>query len=86
MYKRQELPDQWMQTGFNWEVRKPKHRVPVKFFGKIVYNDATGKYEHIDTEEVYAVPYDVPIIGNDTTTTNTLRLWGAEASENITAN
>lgn len=81
-----ELPDQWMQTGFNWEVRKPKHRVPVKFFGKIVYNDATGKYEHIDTEEVYAVPYDVPIIGNDTTTTNTLRLWGAEASENIPAN
>ena len=32
-----ELPDQWMQTGFNWEVRKPKHRVPVKFFGKIVF-------------------------------------------------
>ena len=81
-----ELPDQWMQTGFNWEVRKPKHRVPVKFFGKIVYNDATGKYEHIDTEEVYAVPYDVPIIGNDTTTTNTLRLWSSEASENIPAN
>ena len=29
-----ELPDQWMKTGFMWEVRKPKHRVPVKFFGK----------------------------------------------------
>mgnify|MGYP002508242863 CR=1 FL=1 len=48
-----ELPDQWMQTGFNWEVRKPKHRVPVKFFGKIVYNETTGKYEHVDAEEVY---------------------------------
>ena len=81
-----ELPDQWMQTGFNWEVRKPKHRVPVKFFGKIVYNETTGKYEHVDAEEVYAVPYDVPIIGNKTTTTNTLRLWEAEASDNIPAN
>ena len=51
-----ELPDQWMQTGFNWEVRKPKHRVPVKFFGKIIFNETTGKYEHVDAEEVYAVP------------------------------
>ena len=76
-----ELPDQWMQTGFNWEVRKPKHRVPVKFFGKIIFNETTGKYEHVDAEEVYAVPYDVPIVGNDTTNTNTLRLWSAEASD-----
>ena len=81
-----ELPDQWMQTGFNWEVRKPKHRVPVKFFGKIIFNETTGKYEHVDAEEVYAVPYDVPIVGNDTTNTNTLRLWSAEASDNIPAN
>ena len=75
-----------MQTGFNWEVRKPKHRVPVKFFGKIIFNETTGKYEHVDAEEVYAVPYDVPIVGNDTTNTNTLRLWSAEASDNIPAN
>lgn len=81
-----ELPDQWMQVGFNWEVRKPKHRVPVKFFGKIVFNEETGKYEHVDAEEVFAVPYDVPIVGNDTVTTNTLRLWSAEASDNIPAN
>lgn len=78
-----ELPDQWMATGFMWEVRKPKHRVPVKFFGKVVYNDVTGKYEHVDAEVVNAVPYDVPIVGNGTTTTNTLRLWSAEPSEDI---
>lgn len=78
-----ELPDQWMSTGFMWEVRKPKHRVPVKFFGKVVYNEATGKYDHVDAEVVNAVPYDVPIVGNGTTTTNTLRLWSAEPSEDI---
>lgn len=80
-----ELPDQWMRMGFMWEVRKPKHRVPVKFFGKIVMNEQTGKYEHVDYEEVYAVPYDVPIVGNHTTMTNTLRLWSAEASDNVSS-
>ncbi|MFV0396297.1 MAG: glycogen/starch/alpha-glucan phosphorylase [Coprobacillaceae bacterium] len=78
-----ELPDQWMKLGFMWEVRKPKHRVAVKFFGKSIYNGETGKYEHIDYEEVYAIPYDVPIIGRDTKVVNTLRLWSAEASDNI---
>jgi len=78
-----ELPDQWMKMGFVWEVRKPKHRVPVRFFGKVQFNEHIGRYEHVDYEEVYAVPYDVPIVGNDTTMTNTLRLWGAEASDAI---
>lgn len=81
-----ELPDQWMKTGFNWEVRKPKHKVPVKFYGKVVLNEATGKYEHVDAEIIDAVPYDVPIVGNGTTTTNTLRLWDAEASDEIPSN
>lgn len=81
-----ELPDQWMQMGFMWEVRKPKHRVPVKFWGKVIFNEVTGKFEHVDAEEVYAIPYDIPIIGNATTTTNTLRLWSAEASDNIPSN
>ena len=27
------------------------------------------------------LPYDVPVIGNDTVNTNTLRLWSAEPSE-----
>ncbi|MFV0394770.1 MAG: glycogen/starch/alpha-glucan family phosphorylase, partial [Coprobacillaceae bacterium] len=80
-----ELPDQWMKMGFMWEVRKPKHRVPVKFFGKVVFNEQNGKYEHVDYEEVYAVPYDVPIVGNHTVMTNTLRLWSAEASDNISS-
>jgi starch phosphorylase len=32
---------------------------------------------------VLAVPYDVPIVGGHTSMTNSLRLWSAEASENI---
>lgn len=81
-----EIPDQWMNLGNMWEVRKPKHAVDVRFWGKVVWDDETGKFKHVDAECIKAVPYDMPVIGNDTTVTNTLRLWGAEVSENIPTN
>lgn len=81
-----EVPDQWLRLGNQWEVRKPKHAVDVKFWGKTVYDQSTGKWKHVDAEYVRAIPYDVPIIGNDTSCTNTLRLWHAEPSEKIPQN
>ena len=81
-----EVPDQWLKLGNMWEVRKPKHAVDVKFWGKVVWNDTTKKWNHVDAECVRGVPYDVPIIGNDTTVTNTLRLWHAEPSDHIPTN
>lgn len=78
-----ELPDNWMATGFKWEVRKPKHKKVVKFYGHIEFNEDTKKFELKDAEEVYAVPYDVPIVGAGTKTTNTLRLWNAESADRI---
>lgn len=81
-----EVPDQWLKLGNVWEVRKPKHAVDVKFWGRTVWNETTKTFDHVDAECVRAVPYDMPIIGHDTTVTNTLRLWHAEPSENIPAN
>jgi starch phosphorylase len=81
-----EVPDQWLKLGNMWEVRKPKHAVDVKFWGHTVWNEQTGKWDHVDAECVRAVPYDMPVVGNDTTVTNTLRLWHAEPSENIPSN
>lgn len=81
-----EVPDQWLKLGNMWEVRKPKHAVDVKFWGHTVWNDVTGKWDHVDAECIRAVPYDMPIVGNDTTVTNTLRLWHAESSDNIPGN
>ena len=81
-----EVPDQWLKLGNMWEVRKPKHAVDVKFWGRVVWNETTGKWDHIDAECIRAVPYDMPIVGNDTTVTNTLRLWHAEPSDNIPSN
>ena len=81
-----EVPDQWLKLGNMWEVRKPKHAVDVKFWGRVVWNETTKKWDHIDAECVRAVPYDMPIVGNETTVTNTLRLWHSEPSENIPSN
>lgn len=84
-----EVPDQWLKLGNVWEVRKPTHAVDVKFWGRIEMScDNEGKYvfNHVDCEHVLAVPCDIPIVGQDTTQTNTLRLWSAEASENIPLN
>ena len=78
-----ELPDNWMATGFMWEVRKPKHKKVVKFYGRVEYDAQNDKYSLVDAEEVYAVPYDVPVVGAGTKTTNTLRLWNAESADRI---
>ncbi len=87
--KQVEVPDQWLTLGNVWEVRKPKHAVDVKFYGRIEVNrnqDGELEFHHVDAEHVRAVPYDMPIVGHGTKETNTLRLWSAEASDTIPAN
>ena len=81
-----ELPDQWLKLGNVWEVRKPKHTVEVSFGGYVTSTtDYNGRmhFKLHDAENVSAVPYDVPIVGQNTKLTNTLRLWSAEPSDNI---
>lgn len=85
-----EVPDQWLKLGNVWEVRKPRHAVDVKFWGRVemTKNHDTGiiTFNHVDCEHVSAVPYDMPVIGGGTKLTNTLRLWNAEASELMPSN
>ncbi len=84
-----EVPDQWLRLGNVWEVRKPKHAVDIKYWGRIeMKKDKKGNtvFEHVDAEHVLAVPYDMPIVGKSTDVTNTLRLWSAEASELLPKN
>lgn len=79
-----EVPDRWLSLGNVWEVRKPKHAVDVKFGGHVdMWMGEDGKtiVNHIPALVVQAVPYDVPIIGQNTNVTNTLRLWSAEVAD-----
>ena len=78
------MPDCWLKNGNVWEVWKPQHAVKVKFGGYVDgYMDGYGKFhaQHHPEFVVRAVPYDKPIVGYHTTTTNTLRLWDAEVDE-----
>ena len=84
--KQVEVPDQWLRYGYPWEIRKADKAVFVRFYGDIdISRDNSGnlKFEHKNYEEVLAVPYDMPIVGANTYTTNTLRMWSAEPSDNL---
>lgn len=75
-----EVPDTWLKDGYVWETRKQDKSVIVKFHGNVEITQENGKlkFTHKNYEPILAVPYDVPIIGYDNKTVNTLRLWSAE--------
>ena len=81
--KQYELPDLWLENGNVWEVRKPKHRVEVMFYGRPeTYLKADGSYalKTVDALYVRAMPYDMSVVGYHNNVGNTLRLWSAEPS------
>ncbi|WP_226647066.1 glycogen/starch/alpha-glucan phosphorylase [Mesobacillus subterraneus] len=77
-----ELPEQWLRHGHVWEVRKTDDAVEVPFWGEIESRMENGRlvFRHLNAEMIMAVPYDLPVIGYETQTVNTLRLWNAEPS------
>lgn len=79
-----ELPDDWLKHGHPWEVKRADYAEEIKFGGNIrTYEDSDGrtKYAHENYQSVLAIPYDMPIVGYNNRTVNTLRLWDAEAPE-----
>ena len=80
--KQKEIPDNWLALDYPFEIRKPKHAVTVKFYGRVVTrpfgNDGRFVFELENAECVKAVPYDMPMIGYGGKVINTLRCWEAE--------
>lgn len=77
-----EKPDEWLKNGNPFEVRRDEYGVEVKFFGNVkVLKTQNGRDKFIQEnyQSVKAVPYDIPIVGYNNNTVNTLRLWDAEA-------
>jgi starch phosphorylase len=77
-----ELPELWLRHGQVWEVRKADSSIEVPFWGNVESIEENGRltFRHNDTESITAIPYDVPVVGYDNKTVNTLRLWNAEPS------
>lgn len=76
-----EEVDDWLRFGNPWEKYRPEYMHAIHFNGK-VENTAIGR-EWIDTQVVYAVPYDYPIPGFNNNLVNTLRLWSAKSPDNF---
>ncbi len=79
-----EKPENWLVERDPWGIRRADQAVVVKFGGQvIIHQDEEGKehYIRVNSEDIRAIPYDTPIVGYDTKTVNTLRLWEAESVE-----
>ena len=79
-----ESPDEWLKHGNPWEFERPEYAQKIKFYGNTnMYHDKKGRLcvEWVNTEDVIAMPYDMPIPGYQNDVVNTLRLWSARGSE-----
>lgn len=79
-----ESPDNWLREGNPWETERPESTRRVKFNGHTEYyrdDDGALRARWAETEDVLAVPYDIPIPGYRNNQVNTLRLWRAAATD-----
>jgi len=79
-----EEPDHWLRGGHPWEIERPEYIQRIRYGGRTeFYRNADGNFQArwVDTNDVLAVPYDIPIPGYRNNTVNTLRLWKATAND-----
>ena len=81
-YQVEEAYD-WLRLGNPWEIPRPEHTFRIPFYGRVeTCADAHGRtrYQWVDTQDILALPYDMPVPGYDTDTVNTLRLFSARST------
>lgn len=57
-----ETTDEWLTHGYPWEVRRQDKAVTIKFGGRVEGFEEDGRtfYRTVDTQDILAVPYDIP--------------------------
>lgn len=78
-----ELPDEWLNGGNVWEIRRENKACNVHFGGNVyMKKNAVGKLKPVAENEVIirAVPYDTGMVGFENGIVNTMRLWSVEVS------
>ena len=84
-----EDPDHWLQDGYPWEIERQEYTQRVQFGGRCEhYIDAQGtpRVRWVESDDVLAIPYDIPISGYRNHTVNTLRLWASAATAEFNLN
>ncbi|CAG5136432.1 unnamed protein product [Candidula unifasciata] len=72
-----EEPDEWLRFGNPWEKSRPEYCLPINFYGRV--EKINNKDKWVDTQVLFAMPYDNPIPGYNNNTVNSLRLWSCKA-------
>ncbi len=81
-----EQRDDWLQDGSAREMPRYELSQIVNFGGRVeTHTDADGRLrvQWVDTQQVLGLPYDTYIIGHQTDTVGTLRLWSARATRDF---
>jgi len=84
-----EDPDHWLRDGNPWEVERPEFTCRVSFGGHTEhYHDKAGihRARWAETNDVLAIPFDMPISGYRNHAVNTLRLWKSAATDEFDLN
>ena len=79
-----EDTDHWLRDGNPWEVERSEYTCRIPFGGRTEhFHDKEGALHArwIDTNDVLAIPYDMPISGYRNQVVNTLRLWKSAATD-----
>lgn len=76
-----EVPDDWLRFGNPWEKARPEYMIPVNFYGRVEKTDKG--YKWVDSQVVFAMPYDNPIPGFRNNVVNTMRLWSCKSPINF---
>ena len=77
-----ETPDMWREFGSPWEICRPESSQNIALYGyveDVAQTDGTTKPLWHAGKNLKGVPWDVPIVGYNCETVNTLRLWECRA-------
>ncbi|EKV28715.1 Glycogen phosphorylase [Caenispirillum salinarum AK4] len=81
-----EHPETWLRYGNPWEFERPNVIYPVRFRGRLThFKNETGETvtQWVDTTDVIAMAYDVPVPGYGSGKVVKLRLWSARATRDF---
>lgn len=79
-----EVPDHWRKDGCPWEIKRPEINYRVRFGGRVIAQQHNGDaevYKWVNTADILAVAWDIPIPGYKVDNVNNLRLWEATATD-----
>ncbi len=84
-----EQADSWLQEISPWQFARYDRTVTIPIGGHVeMYHKPDGSvgYTWVDTQTLYGVPYDFPIVGFDGKAVNYLRLFSAKTDDELDIN